>query len=298
MVEQLLLLSGKTQYAEQAPADGAVIPFSMNQDGRVRVASKPGTWPVSTADLAAVASVLTVDVAEASNVMVHLKNVGTATMSAGTFVFEGSIDSTNGTDGTWFSLQAVRSNANTIETSVTNPALAANAGMAYSWELSVNAVKWFRIRTTVATTASSTARWTCIRGSYATEPVPAIQTHGVTGSVTATPATGTGYALTTAASTNAAVIKSTAGTMYEVSVFNPTAATIYAKFYNKATAPTVGTDVPILVVPVAPNALASMDLGAVGKRFSAGIGIATTAGPASTDAVAIAAGAIISATYI
>jgi hypothetical protein len=49
---------------------------------------------------------------------------------------------------------------------------------------------------------------------------------------------------TSAATTNATSSKTTAGNLYEITVSNPSAATVYLKLYNKATAPTVGTDIP------------------------------------------------------
>jgi hypothetical protein len=298
MAEATLLSSARVSFSDPTPVDGAVQALSVNNQGRLRVASKQGQFPIQTAALSALNSQLAFDVADASNIVAHVKNTGTATMAAGAFVFEGSIDSTDGTDGTWFGLQAVRSNANTIETGSGTLTLTAASGQTYSWELSVNAVKWFRIRCTTAVTASAVATWTALRGSYATEPAPAVQPHAITGSVAVTMPTGTNYALTTAATTNAAVIKASSGNLFEVSVFNPTAAVIYAKLYNKTTAPTVGTDVPILVVPVPVNGNVSIEFGNIGKRFSSGIAIAATAGPLSTDTAAIAAGALISATYI
>lgn len=127
-----------------------------------------------------------------------------------------------------------------------------------------------------------------------------VATHAVTGSgnFTITPAAGTGYALTSTASTNAANFRSTPATLSEVAAFNPTAATVYVKLYNKATAPTLASDVPVLVIPLAPNQGASLEFGPIGKRFSNGISIAITAGPLNTDAVAVGAGVSFSATHI
>jgi hypothetical protein len=301
MADTNLLLSGKVDYAEPTPGDQSVIPLSFNNDGRVRVSSKPGQFPIIAGGLTTLNQVLSMDVQDASNIVVHVKNTGTVTQAAGTFVFEGSIDSTDGNDGTWFGVQAVRSNANIIENGVaTALALVAGAGALYSWELSVNAVKFFRIRCTVAVTASSIAYWTVIRGSYATEPIPAVQTHAVTGTVTSVPAgtSGVVYALTSAATTNAVLIKSTATNVYELTAFNATAATIYLKLFNKATAPVPGTDVPLITIPIAAGALVQYEFGAIGKRFSLGLGIAATAAAAATDATAIGVGAQISATYI
>ena len=113
-----------------------------------------------------------------------------------------------------------------------------------------------------------------------------------------TPNAGTAYALVSAATTNAASVKATAGNLFELSLFNVTAATVYLKLYNKASAPTVGTDVPIMTIPVADGAVWSAEFGRIGKRFSTGIALAITGAAAATDTTAIAAGAQLSATYV
>lgn len=122
------------------------------------------------------------------------------------------------------------------------------------------------------------------------------------GTTTATPANGTTYNAVTTASTNAAVVKATAGNLYEITVSNPTATPIYVKFYNKATAPTVGTDVPVLTVAVPATAAGvgekTIQLGAIGKRFATGIGIAATGAAGATDTSNAVAGVQINATYI
>lgn len=285
--------------------DGDLSMIRVDEEGRVKVATKPASIVAVVGTANTVAATVVCDVRRASNVVFHVKNAGTVTLAAGTFVFEGSIDSTNGTDGTWFGIQAVRSNANTIETSIALAGITAGTAYAASWEASVNGYSWMRLRCTVAVTASASAQWTIQRGSYATEPIPAAQataTQGISGTVTATPATGTPYSLTTAASTNAAAIKASAGTLFELTVSNPTATAAYLKLYNKATAPTVGTDVPVLTVTVpATSATAPpvvLNLGAIGKRFSTGIAIAVTAAAIATDTAATVAGIQIHGTYI
>jgi hypothetical protein len=295
-----LLLAGKVVVGEPDLDDGEVSPLPLNPDGRLRVASKPGYFDPNTANLLNVGETLPVDVTDASNIVIHIKNTGTVTLAAGTFIFEGSIDSTNGTDGTWFAIQAARSNSNTVELQNPTFSIAAGAGNTYAWEASVNAVRWIRIRCSVAPTASAIPTWTVIRGTYATEPIPALQTHAVTGSgnFLVAPASGTTYNAVSTASTNAAVVKSTAGNLCEISVFNPTGATVYIKLYNKTTAPTVGTDVPVATIPVAAGAFMEIPFGTNGKRFATGIGIATTAGAAATDVAAIGAGVQINATHL
>lgn len=138
-------------------------------------------------------------------------------------------------------------------------------------------------------------------------PVEVIRTVGVgTTAVTlasttvtaSTPAAGTMYSIVTAASTNAAFIKASAGTLFEMDISNPTASTVYVKIYNKTTAPTVGTDVPILSIPVAAGTHETYEFGAIGKRFLTGIAIAVTSAMVATDTTVATAGAQVSLTYI
>lgn len=263
-----------------------------------------GTWPqnfdVVTGNLTNLGTQVAVDVSLASNVVMHVKNAGSVAMTAGAFTFEGSLDSTTGIDGTWFAIQAVRSNAATTESSTGTVSLAFAAGLAYAHEASVNGMRWLRVRTTTAVTASAIARWTIVRAAYATEPAPSIQSHPVTvtGTVSTSSGSGTAFSAVGAASTNPTVIKATAGDLYELSVYNPTAATVYLKLYSKSTAPAPATDVPIAVIPVPTNSQVTMPYGGLGKRFALGIGFALVAGPANNDAVAVAAGVLVSATYI
>lgn len=118
------------------------------------------------------------------------------------------------------------------------------------------------------------------------------------GTTTSTPAAPTSYNVVTAASTNAANIKASGGTLYEITVSNVTATAAYVKLYNKASNPTVGTDVPVLTIPVAAGATVPMSFGPLGKRFNTGLSIAVTAAAAATDTAATVAGIQINAGYI
>lgn len=220
--------------------------------------------------------------------------VAGSTFAGANLIFEASIDSTNGSDGTWVNINAVRSNANTVE--VNSGAI--SAVPAYAWEIAVSGYAWFRLRLTALTSGSVKAQ--ILTSAADVEPAPAVQTHAVTqsGSWTTSPPTGTNLSFVTAASTNGANAKSTAGNLFEVTVSNPTATPVAVKFYDKATAPTVGTDVPVLTIPVAAGAVVSMNFGATGKRFAAGIGRAVTAAAAATDTAAAVAGVQVHGTYV
>jgi hypothetical protein len=70
---------------------------------------------------------------------------------------------------------------------------------------------------------------------------------------------------------------------------NASATTKYVRLFNLATAPTVGTSVPIMVVAV--PATSSKEIEYVpAVRFGTGLAVAITGGAAATDSTAVAAG--------
>ena len=104
--------------------------------------------------------------------------------------------------------------------------------------------------------------------------------------------------LTTAATTNGTSLKTTAGNIYALTVSNVTASTIYLKLYNKATAPTVGTDVPLMTIPVAANSFVTYEFGRLGARFATGIAYAVTGAITTADTTAVLAGSLITIDYV
>lgn len=94
-----------------------------------------------------------------------------------------------------------------------------------------------------------------------------------------------------AASTNAAMLKSAPGDLWKVVGHNASASIIYLKFYNKAASPSVGSDVPTLSLPLKPSS--SFDFDLAGHYFSVGIAFALTLGSSDSDTSAIAAGDIV-----
>lgn len=105
---------------------------------------------------------------------------------------------------------------------------------------------------------------------------------------------GTGFRLISAASTNATSLKASAGTLYTLYAVNLNAAVRYVKFYNKASAPTVGTDTPVATFPIPASTTGAgfaIDLGP-GFDFATGIAYATTTGAADSDTAAVAANEI------
>lgn len=166
-------------------ADGDYTNLKIDEEGRLKVSTKPASYVDITGDITAVQATIgtpvaggTVagDVSRASNVMMFC----TGTFAGVNCTFEGSLEASGDTN--WFGIQAVRTNANTIE--LTTGVLA--AAPAYAWELSVNGLRRVRVRCTART--SGTQSWRFVLGTYATEPIPAAQVSGtqpVSGTVTA-----------------------------------------------------------------------------------------------------------------
>jgi hypothetical protein len=95
-----------------------------------------------------------------------------------------------------------------------------------------------------------------------------------------------------AASTNATLAKSSEGLLFYISGFNAAVATRFLKLYNKATAPTVGTDTPLLTIAIPASSAFVLDFSR-GVDFDTGIGYALTTGAADNDTGAVAAADIL-----
>lgn len=96
-----------------------------------------------------------------------------------------------------------------------------------------------------------------------------------------------------AATTNATNVKATAGKIGNLVVTNLTTTTKFLKLYNKATAPTVGTDIPVLTYPLLPEETIDLFTSGLGLSFATGIGYAITGALADADTTAIGANEII-----
>jgi hypothetical protein len=299
-----IVLARRRDTDSSPAADGDMTILNVDEEGRLKVASKPASYPDITGDITAVQAAIGVpvaggtvagDVSRASNVMMFC----TGTFSTVNCAFEGSLQDTGDTN--WFGLQAVRSNANTIETATGN----LSAQPAYAWELSVNGLRRVRVRATART--SGTQSWRFVLGTYATEPIPAAQasaTQPVSGTVTATVTAGTvnpvvpatPYILNSAASTNEALILTGTSGLQAFYATNTGATVAFVKLYNKATAP-ASTDVPAMILPV-PAAVsgvpgvATLPIGFSGFRFALGLGIRITGAVADNDTTAVAAGQV------
>ncbi len=100
------------------------------------------------------------------------------------------------------------------------------------------------------------------------------------------------YKRISTASTNAVNVKATPGVITGYFLSNQNVTVQYVKLYDKATAPTVGTDTPKWTIAL--PGLSSAHISFVNPlAFDLGIGLAMTSGYADADTGAVAAGEII-----
>lgn len=102
----------------------------------------------------------------------------------------------------------------------------------------------------------------------------------------------TQHRVLSAASTNATSVKGASGSVSSIVVTNTNAAIRFVKFFSKATAPTVGTDTPTLVIGVPPTATVFVPF-PVALPFTTGIGYCMTVGFLDADVAAVAAGDLL-----
>jgi len=100
-----------------------------------------------------------------------------------------------------------------------------------------------------------------------------------------------GAHLVSAATTNATIVKGSAGRVLGWALANTNAAWRYVKLHNQTTTPTAGTGV-VRTIAIPPNGLAQMKLEG-GITFATGIGLTTVTGSADADTTAVGVGDIV-----
>jgi len=97
--------------------------------------------------------------------------------------------------------------------------------------------------------------------------------------------------ISAAGTTNATSAKAASGYLHQVVGYNAAGAARYLKIYNKASAPTVGTDTPILTLYLPALTAFAVDFPAL--YFSTGIAYALTTGSADADTGALTAADVL-----
>lgn len=110
-------------------------------------------------------------------------------------------------------------------------------------------------------------------------------------SAAATTGGGTVHRKISAATNNATNVKATPGQVYDITICNINAAVRYVKLYDKATAPTCGTDTPVMVLTAIGGATGPCNIfnSTTGLTFTLGIGYCIVTGATDADNTATAA---------
>ena len=241
-------------------------------------ATTPLPTGLGTALTSAVVVMQNAVAASANGTSLVVTGYGVSTLLiTGTFVatisFETSIDA--GTN--WMAISATQIGAADIFTVVSVPGIyrITSAGV----DLIRARVTWTSGTVTVNGRSSN-----AINANKIVKLASGSMTIGAVNIALPTPAT-----LSSAATTNATLVKATAGTLYSVTASNVGAAAAFLKVFNLTTAPTVGTSVPLLTIPIAASGIANINFGAQGMRLTAGISYSITNLVTDADVTAIAA---------
>ena len=253
-----------------------------------------------------------------SAIGVKVLDVSAAVSIAANATSSGSCVSLGGADtftvqltGTWVgtvSIQVSRDGTNFVTLTGSNlvmnaatGAYVASGGMTANgvYQANIAGFSAARVITTAYTsgTVTGNAAITAGGGLMAVAGTPAVTV--TSGSVTSSqPATPTTYSAVTTASTNAVSVKASAGTLYAVTLSNPTVTPVFYKLFNKASAPTLGTDVPLVTIPVPASSVVVQGFGVLGLRFATGIASAVTGAIAAADVSSGVAAVQVTASYV
>jgi hypothetical protein len=267
-------------------------------------ATSANSSPVVIASDQSAVGVKVVDVATAISIAANATSSGSCTSLGGADTFTVQLT------GTWVgtvAIQVSRDGTNFVTLTGSNlvmnvatGAYVASGGMTANgvYQANIAGFAAARVITTAYTsgTVTGNAAITAGGGLVAVAGTPAVTV--TSGAIVSQPVTPTTYSAVTTGGSNAASVKASAGTIYAVTLSNPTATPVFYKLYNKASSPTVGTDVPIVTIPIPATSSVVHQFGAVGLRLSLGIASAVTGAITASDISAAVAGVQVSATYV
>lgn len=98
--------------------------------------------------------------------------------------------------------------------------------------------------------------------------------------------------LSAAGSDNATLVKARKGKVLKISGYNARGSAVYLKLYDKATAPTVGTDTPFATIYLAASSAFNHEW-ENGLDFTLGLGYGTTTAGADNSTAAVTAADIL-----
>jgi len=144
--------------------------------------------------------------------------------------------------------------------------------------------KYIRIQCTAYTSGTVVANL-CLTAAY----TPFTPTTAFSINPSSTIGAVTHHHLISAATTNTTSVKASAGVINAAEFSNNGATVAYVKLYDKASAPTVGTDTPIATILVPINGTVVLSGGYCGQRTTTGIAYTITGGMAVSDTTAVGA---------
>lgn len=96
-----------------------------------------------------------------------------------------------------------------------------------------------------------------------------------------------------AASDNATLVRAGPCLARHITGYNAAVAVRYLKLYNKATAPTIGTDTPVMTIALGPSAAFNIALPEQGLYFSLGLGLGMVTAAADNSTAALTAADVV-----
>lgn len=105
------------------------------------------------------------------------------------------------------------------------------------------------------------------------------------------------FILNSIVGTNVSVIKGSAAALLALVISNRSNVVVFAKFYNIAALPTVGTTVPVMTLEIPVGQTINPDFGTLGISFTSGLGMALTQGAADTDSAGVPIGVKVLASF-
>jgi hypothetical protein len=144
-----------------------------------------------------------------------------------------------------------------------------------------------------ATTTATAIGTVAVSGTVATAPAAGTNAIGDVGVQYRANATGAASRthFVSAASTNATIVKNTAGRLVGWCLSNTTASWRYVKLHNQTTTPTAGSGV-VQTIAIPPNATSNNSIPG-GVAFATGIGLTMVTGAADADTTGVAANDIV-----
>jgi len=294
LLASVLMLAAPSMASQFQDANGATVNGVAIEDvvgnritplaegGSVVAAPLDGAYGAGSASAAAVFSNMPISTAGYNSVYVQITGVG-----VGTTVFEQSLDL--GT--TWSPVYAT-------PVSTTAAPTASVTSLVVGTVYSVAATGQFRMRLSSYTSGTFAVAWV-LKNSPRDGGVVSLTTQTASNlavkSIVGANGGSTITRVQSAATTNATSVKASAGQLYHCPLYNNGAAVAYVKFYNKASAPTVGTDTPVAVIGIAPSGSRDVSFADVGAYFGTGIAYAITGGAADSDTTAVAAAQVVGA---